>query len=211
MIETLFSIVITWIQVLGWAGVFYASLLEEFIHVVPTSVVQLTAGAILLSGTPLSWALVGKSILIIGLPAAVGVTVGALPYFALGWFGGKPAVEKWGKWLGVSWKLVEDFDKKLSRTWWDELVFTGLRVLPFIPSIPISLGAGVVRLPLRTYLTGSFVGTFIRASVMGVIGATIGSRVSVLGKFMTHGEYAGLFIIVIVCVVGWWMITKKKK
>lgn len=213
MVETLIQTIIGWVQSLGFMGVFYGALLEEFFYIIPSSIVQLSAGAILLGGVPFSWALVGKSILIIGIPASVGVTIGSLPYYALGYYGGKPAIEKWGKWLGISWAQVEDFDKKLSKSWLDEFIFIGLRALPILPSVLLSVGPGILRMPVRTYLTGSFIGTLIRASVMGFIGALLGAQANSIGKLTEKAQNIGLIIFIISCVVGIyiWHRGRKKK
>lgn len=211
MIETAVTTIIAWVHTLGFMGVFYGSLLEEFFYIIPSSVVQLSAGAILLGGTTFSWLLVGKAILVIGLPASVGVVIGSLPYYALGYFGGKPAIERWGKWLGISWQAVEELDAKLSKTWWDDLIFIGLRALPILPSVLLSVGPGVLRMPLRTYLVGSFIGTLIRASVMGLVGALLGSQADSIARVVDKAQNIGLIFLAISCMVGVWFWYKSRK
>lgn len=212
MIETILAAIIGWVQNLGFMGVFYGSLLEEFFYIIPSSIVHLSAGAILLGEVSFSWILVLKSILIIGLPASVGVLIGSLPYYALGYYGGKPAIERWGKWLGISWSSVEELDKKLSKTWWDDLIFIGLRSLPILPSVVLSVGPGVLRMPLRTYLVGSFIGTIIRASALGFIGALLGAQAEGIGRVVEKSQYVGLILFGVSCALGlWWWLKNKKK
>lgn len=213
MVETLVTTIVGWVTQLGFMGVFYGSLLEEFFYVIPSSIVQLSAGAILLGGNTFSWGLVLKSILLIGLPASVGVMVGSLPYYALGYFGGKLAIDKWGKWLGISWGSVEELDKKFSKTWWDDLVFIGLRALPILPSVLLSVGPGVLRMSIRTYLIGSLIGTLIRASVLGFVGALLGSQADGISSIFEKAQNIGLLILVITVVVVvwfWWRNRKRK-
>lgn len=212
MMESLFQSIIEMVQSLGFLGVFYGALLEEFFYVVPSSLVQLSAGAILLGELSMSWDLVVKSILWIGIPAAVGVTIGSLPYYALGYFGGKPAVLRWGKWLGVSWQQVEDIQKKFTKTWLDELIFTGLRALPILPSVALSVGPGVLRMPMRTYIIGSFLGTFIRATIMGFVGSRLGAGAASISKTIENAQIVGLVFFVISIGVGvyYWRRNKGK-
>ncbi len=54
MTDTLFQSIIELVQSLGYMGVFYGALLEEFFYIVPSSLVQLSAGAILLGELQLS-------------------------------------------------------------------------------------------------------------------------------------------------------------
>ncbi len=214
MIETAINVIIGWVQALGFMGVFYGALLEEFFYIIPSSIVQLSAGAILLGGIPFSWLLIWKAILIIGIPASIGVTIGSLPYYALGYYGGKPVIEKWGKWLGITWQSVEDLDKKLSKNYLDEIIFIGLRALPILPSVLLSVGPGVLRIRMRTYLIGSFIGTLIRASIMGFVGALLGSQANTISGVMEKAQNAGLIIFIISCLTMfyfWYRAKKKKK
>lgn len=213
MTDALFQSIIGFVQSLGYMGVFYGALLEEFFYIVPSSLVQLTAGAILLSDLAISWDLVIKTMLWIGIPASIGVTLGSLPYYALGYYGGKPAILKWGKWLGITWQSVEDFNSKLTRSWWDDVVFTGLRALPILPSVVLSVGPGVFRLPMRTYLLGSFIGTFIRATVMGFIGSRLGAGVSAFSQTIERAQIIGaVFLVITIVIAGyfWWRSRNKK-
>lgn len=210
MVETLLQSIISWVQSLGYIGVFYGALLEEFFYIIPSSIVQLTAGAILLSDLSWSWGLLWKSMLWIGIPASVGVTLGSLPYYALGYYGGKPAIEKWGKWLGVTWQSIEDLNKKLTRTWWDDVVFTGLRALPVLPSVALSVGPGIFRMPMRTYLIGSFVGTFIRATVMGFVGSRLGAGAVEFSETIERAQTIGfIFLGITALIVGYYWYQKK--
>lgn len=210
MIETLLQTIVGWVQHLGFMGVFLGALAEELFYIIPSSIVQLSAGVILLGHISFSWLLLGKAMLIIGIPAALGVTIGSLPYYALGYYGGKPAIERWGKWLGINWQQVEELDAKLSKNWWDEVVFTGLRALPVLPSVLLSVGPGVLRLSLRTYLIGSFVGTFIRATAMGLIGAIVGGQFEGIKQLLDKTEKIGLVIFLITCGVAVWFYLKSK-
>jgi membrane protein DedA with SNARE-associated domain len=211
MIETLLGTIIGWVQHLGFMGVFFGALLEEFFYIIPSSIVQLSAGAILLGDISFSWLLLGKAELIIGLPAAVGVTLGSLPYYALGYYGGKPAIEKWGKWLGIRWEQVEAFDKKMNKNLWDEIIFIGLRALPILPSVLLSVGPGFIRMPMRTYLLGSFIGTLIRATAMGFAGALLGGQFDSLKQTTDKAETVGLVFFAVSCIIGLWMYLRSKK
>ncbi|MSU55682.1 MAG: hypothetical protein EXS46_04090 [Candidatus Taylorbacteria bacterium] len=211
MIEALLQTIIGWVQHLGFMGVFFGALAEELFYIIPSSIVQLSAGVILLGDISFSWLLLGKAMVVIGLPAAVGVTIGSLPYYALGYFGGKPAIEKWGKWLGINWQQVEELDEKLNKNWWDEIIFTGLRALPILPSVLLSVGPGVLRLSMRTYLVGSFVGTFIRATAMGFVGALLGGQIEGAVDVIGKAEHVGLVIFVVSCIIGVWLFIRSKK
>jgi membrane protein DedA with SNARE-associated domain len=195
MVSHLVELILGAIQSLGWLGVFFGALAEELIYFIPSSLVQLTAGAVLLSSHPFSWKLVLMSILVVGIPAAIGVVIGSLPYYALGYFGGKLAIDKWGKYLGVTWQNVEDLDAKLSKTWKDDAIFTLLRALPILPSVVLSIGPGILRMPMRTYLLGSIVGTLVRATVMGFVGSRLGAGIESASGIFGSIEKVGFLVL----------------
>ena len=51
------------------------------------------------------------SIHVAAFAGAFGCVLGSIPSYYLGYFGGRPFVEKYGKWLLVSKKDLEDADK----------------------------------------------------------------------------------------------------
>ena len=52
-----------------------------------------------------------KLFIYIVLPAALGVTVGSLFVYAIAYFAGKPFLERWGKYLGISWEDLEKTER----------------------------------------------------------------------------------------------------
>lgn len=204
--------IIAWVQSMGWIGVFMGSILEEIIPPIPSTLTQLTYGAILFKGTVISITFFIKVIIMIGIPAAVGVLVGSLPFYAGAFFLGKPFIDRFGKWLGVSWSAVEELDKKFKKNKWDDVVFTGLRATPILPSIVLAVGAGVLRLPIRTYIIGTLIGTFIRASIMGTVGAIVGSQLGTTADTVDKIGMIGFVFLGISCIIGvWWYFKSKKK
>lgn len=204
--------IITWVQSMGWIGVFMGSVLEEIIPPIPSTLTQLTYGAILFKGATISTGFFLRAIVTIGIPAAAGVLVGSLPFYTASYFLGKPFIDRFGKWLGVSWLAVEELDKKFEKNKWDDVIFTGLRAIPILPSTVLAVGAGVLRLPVRTYIIGTFIGVFIRASIMGIIGAVIGSRLGTTAETIDKVGTIGFVFLGISCIIGvWWYFKIKKK
>ena len=211
MIQTFIFSIVGWVQSIGWIGVFFGSVLEEVIAPIPSTLTQLTYGAVLFAGEPLTFGLIGKAIIFVGIPAAVGVLVGSLPFYMGAYYLGKPFIDKFGKILGIRWEDIEKLDKKFHRNHWDDIVFTGLRATPLLPSVLLAVGAGVLRLPVRTYVLGTLLGTFIRASVMGSVGAIIGTRLDSLAETIDRMGTIGSVILAVsigIFVIGY-LVRKK--
>src|SRR5438477_612068 len=82
---------------------------------------------------------------IVVIPAAAGITLGSLMVYGIAYWAGKPALDKWGKWLGLGWKDVEAIQKKFSEKSFDEWGLFILRCIPILPSVAISAFSGLIR------------------------------------------------------------------
>lgn len=170
MIENLTSLIQPIIIEYGVLGVFLATLLEEIVAPIPSPLVPLAAGFFLLpvdgSFLEATW----KAVFTIAFPVSFGVTLGSLAVYGLGYMGGKPAIEKSKKWLGLSWKDLKKMEDKLIHGSGDEIVLFILRVLPIVPGVAISGFCGIVRYPLKTFIVITFLGAFVRALALGIVG-----------------------------------------
>lgn len=155
----------------GPLGFFIGSILGEIGFPIPTSVFPLAAG---LAVKLPSFEGLGSAVGLVLLPSILGTIAGALLLYAIAYYGGKPAIERWGKWLGVSWEKVEGVQRRLKGTNIDEaLVFLSI-CLPFVPAGPLIVFAGIIRMNIRTYtllVIGStlvrMVGIFLLSFVFG--------------------------------------------
>lgn len=197
---------------LGPLGVFFASILEEVIVVIPSSLIQLGAGFFLLGETPFSLLGFGKVALFVALPAAVGVLLGSLPIYYIAYYGGEPAIRKWGKWFLVRWSQIERLNVYLAKrkvTFW---LFAFLKFLPAVPSVVVTGFCGAVRVPIARYAAITLVGVFARAFTLGTIGWLAGGVYQSLVLGFNRAESIGTVIIAVaaVCGLGYLYIHAKK-
>ena len=207
MIETLVSFLQTNILPWGALGVFVASVTEEVIAPIPSALVMTMSGFLFVSG-PISWGAIHALIFKVAIPAALGVTLGSyVIYFAAKW-GGKFIIDKWGKYVGLSWADIEKLQNKLSGTKRDELIIGVARIIPFVPSVAISAFCGILGMNLVRYFIISFIGVFIRGLVLGTIGWQVGN---------VYEKYAGVFssmenivLISTILAIGIFIVLKYK-
>lgn len=186
----------------GVAGVFFASILEEVVVIIPSSLIQLGAGFFLLHGVPLSIIGFGKVALFVALPAAVGVLLGSLPVYYLAYYGGEPAIRKWGKWFLVRWSQIERLSARLAKrksTFW---LFALLKFLPAVPSVVVTGFCGAVRIPLGRYAAITLVGVFARALMLGTMGWLAGGLYQSLITGFNRAESIGTVLIAAVVLGG---------
>ncbi len=175
MFNHLIDEVIKLINTFGLWGVFFASIIEEVIAPIPSPLVMMSAGAAMLGEhSSISGGLV-MEMSIIALVGSIGATIGSyVPYFAA-YYGGKPIIEKTGKFTGLKWKFIEKIQEKLDKSKSDEITIGALRAIPVMPSIFIAATCGVMRVNFYTYSLSFFVGGIIRALIFLIVGWQLGS------------------------------------
>jgi membrane protein DedA with SNARE-associated domain len=199
----------------GAFGVFWGSVLEEVIVFIPSSLVQSGAGFFLLSGNPFSFVSVLELFGYVVLPATLGVTLGSLPVYYIAFYGGYPALKKWGKYFLIKESYItraEEYAKKDRHI----IVSMGLlRVIPIIPSSVASALAGLIRMKIGPYLISTAGGVFVRALYLGIVGWVAGSLYKDMmndgGALTGLGVMEGILLLLIVIGYGISRYAKKKK
>lgn len=159
----------------GALGLLAISALDEFVAFIPSSLI-LTAEILFLKD-PLSIAGIWKLTLFVGLPIALGTTVGALPLYIAGYAGGKPALDAMrAKWK-MKWADIEKFQARLRGRWEDDILFFFLRATPLVPTLPVTAAAGVVRMKPARFVILTVLGIALRVVITLIILRTGGEAV----------------------------------
>ena len=170
MIDTFITYIQYIVQEFGVLGIFIATLIEQIIAPIPSGLVPIMAGFFLLPAYEDFFTILGQSMSVIALPVAVGVTLGSLVIYFIGYLGGKPIIEKSQKWFGFGWNDLERIKKGLDRGQSDEFVLFVLWLLPVVPSAAIAIFCGIIRYHIVKYILIAMAGSFLRATIMSLIG-----------------------------------------
>lgn len=188
----------------GAWGVFLVSFIEEIIVPIPSSFILLAAGFFLLPVTASLGEVALQTLWLVVLPGSLGLTLGSLVVYSVSYLGGEPAVKSWGKWLGVSWEDVEKMQSKFSKSHWDEVALFGLRTIPIVPHVLLSLACGLVRYPVRAFVLTTLFGTMVRAFTMSILGWYLGEAyVSYSENITAVGDW---FLWILGVSVGLWVV-----
>ena len=125
---------------------------------------------------------------------AVGCVLGSIPSYYLGYFGGRPFFEKYGKYMLVSKKDLDEADKWVDK--YGDWAFFLCRMLPVIRTF-ISLPAGILRAKKRMFFTLTFLGSLIWSYVLVYAGIKLGENFHTI-KHFCH-KFDG--VIIAVCLV----------
>lgn len=144
---------------------FLGSIAEEVIAPIPSFVVMAVAG---MAAATQNYSLPGI-FLLAGL-GAIGKTIGAWLLYILGDKAEDFVLGHWGKKLGLSHAAVEHVGDRLGKGWKDDVLLFFLRAIPAVPSAPISILCGVIKLRMRTFILVTLLGCFIRDFVFVCVG-----------------------------------------
>jgi membrane protein DedA with SNARE-associated domain len=201
------------VQAYGALGVLCASILEEIVAPIPSTLVVFSSAVLLTQGLS-GWTAISTILLKIVLPASVGITIGSLfPYF-LARIGEKVAVERFGKYLGLKWESIAAMQKKVEKTSSAEIAIFISRAIPGVPSLAVSIFAGLARMPLDTYILWSFLGCIPRNFILGLLGWWGGRQYGAAMEILSNLESHVLVIIVAVVLalgIGWLLFEHKRK
>jgi membrane protein DedA with SNARE-associated domain len=192
----------------GPLGVFLGSIVEEVIAPIPSTLVIMGTSFIILKDNIISWDALFKMFLYIVIPASFGVTIGSLVVYSITYFAGKPFLERWGKYLGISWEDIEKAEKRFKKSKSDGILLFMVRAFPIIPSVAINAFCGFVRFEIKRYLIITFLGTFVRASILGFIGWQFGSLYQKIAAEISYLEEISFLIIFLGIIL--FIIYKKK-
>jgi membrane protein DedA with SNARE-associated domain len=156
-------------QAMGWPGVVIAMAIESACIPLPSEVTMPLAGWMLVQAQGLSQAF----LLVAAFWGAVGNTLGSVITYWIGALGGRPFLEKYGKYV-----LISKHDMDLADRWfarWGEPTAFFSRVLPVVRTF-ISLPAGIVRMNFARFTALTFIGSFIWSGVLAWAGFIFGEH-----------------------------------
>lgn len=206
VIKVAAEITILGITINGSIGIFIGTFLEEIIAPIPSALVIMGASFLLMQNVPLSIASVQYLFVYIVIPATIGLTLGSLFVYLLTYFIGKPVIDRWGKYLGISWEDIKKADR-LRKNYADILVLFILRAIPIIPSVAINAFCGLIKFDFKRYIIATFSGTLVRAFFLGFVGWQFGNVYQRIAKDISNLEQI-VVIIIIVAIIGF-IIYKK--
>jgi len=181
----------TLIQNIGWIGILLIMAIESANIPIPSEVTMPLAGWLLVQARGGSAI---EAIVLGGLIGALGCLLGSVINYAIGAYGGRPFVERYGKYLLISHKDIARADKWFAR-WGDWASFIS-RLLPVVRTF-ISFPAGIVRINFLRFSIFTFVGSFIWCSALALGGFLMGANWEELRRVMRPFDYPIIAIILI--------------
>ena len=143
----------------------------------------------------------GWAYVTVALAGTLGNTLGAAGGWAIGRYGGRPLLERHGKWLHVTPRRIER-----AEAWFDRFERVAVPLgfaTPVIRSF-VAIPAGFLREPLARFLPQAFVGCAIFCFGLAAGGWAVGSHYNSLHDALTYVAIAIVALVVIGAVFLWY-------
>ncbi|MDP2677033.1 MAG: DedA family protein [bacterium] len=199
MLEIIGSFALYVIDASGYAGIFFLMALESAAIPIPSEIIMPFSGFLVAQGSMNFWFVV--------LAGTFGNLFGSLVLYAVAFYGGRPALRKYGRYVFLSESHVESAEQWFYR-YGSFAAFFG-RMLPIVRTY-ISFPVGLGRMNIWKFSLYTSAGSFLWAIFLTWVGFALGER------WQTIQVYTRKFDIVIAVIIGigiiyfFWSHIRKK-
>lgn len=172
----------------GPISMFFGGFIEQIIVPIPSPIITMAGGAFLIDHLRFSLQTIWEIFLKISLPYSVGATIGTGMVFFVTYYGGKPLVDKFGKYISISWNLIEKISVDFKKTIADEVFILVACTIPVVPVSLITAFSGAIKIKPPKFFVLVFTALLIRATILGFIGFQMGEAFIGLANGMDEIE-----------------------
>ena len=201
VIDILAQFVISTIDHIGYIGVFLLMAVESCGIPMPSEVIMPFSGFLVADGKMLFWIVVAAGTL--------GNLVGSLVAYWIGYKGGRPLIEKYGRYILIS-KHDLDMADRWFKKYGDWTVYFG-RLLPIIRNY-ISFPAGIAKMDVKRFAIFTTLGALPWTALFAWLGVMMGDNWELIREKLHKFDLAiGIAIIILIALYIWRHVRNSKK
>ncbi len=201
IIETLAGYIKLAIETMGYGGVVLLMGIESACIPLPSEIIMPFAGYLVYTGR---LSLHGAA-----LAGAVGCILGSIPAYYLGQYGGRPLIERYGKYILLSHHELDLADRLFAR--YGQWVVLAARLLPVVRTF-IAFPAGVGRMNVTKFIAFTFIGSYPWCYGLAWVGMKLGEHWDKDPRLKAAFHRFDLAIgIVLAAGIGWFVWHKLKE
>jgi len=184
----------------GYAGIALLMAIESACIPLPSEIIMPFAGYLVHTGQlNLFW---------VATAGAIGCNLGSIPAYWLGAWGGRPAVERFGKYILLSRHDLDRTEHYFQR--YGGITVLVARLLPVVRTF-IALPAGIARMSQLRFHLYTFLGSWPWCFVLAYVGMKLGDRWDSDPRFKAifHRFHLGVELVLVAGIV-WFLWTHWK-
>ncbi|OGQ48568.1 MAG: alkaline phosphatase [Deltaproteobacteria bacterium RIFCSPLOWO2_02_FULL_47_10] len=191
ILSLLASFIIASISALGYTGIALMMAIESACIPLPSEIIMPFSGFLVSQG---QFTLFGTA-----LAGAIGCVIGSIAAYAVGRYGGRSFIWKYGRYILISHHDVEMADRWFTR--YGQWVVFFSRLLPVIRTF-ISLPAGISKMRFIPFIIYTFLGSLPWCYLLSYIGYRLGEKWDTLGIYF-HKFDTAIGMIIIAGAIWW--------
>jgi membrane protein DedA with SNARE-associated domain len=195
IIGYLTSFIVATISAMGYWGIVLLMAIESACIPLPSEIIMPFSGYLVSKGEMNLW--------LVGIAGAFGCVVGSIVAYYVGMYGGRPFIEKYGRYILLSRHDLDIADRWFAK-YGEAIVFIS-RLLPAIRTF-IAFPAGVARMNMTRFIIYTFAGSLPWCLGLAYIGQKLGEKWDKDDTLKTWFHRFDFVIgIVGVAAVAWWI------
>lgn len=210
------SEILNWIMELmrdnGPLSVFVGVMLEQIIVPIPSPLIVMGAGAILVDPSATWLGASSATLMTIVMPGMVASTLGSFIGYGIGFWGGKALVFKCQKFLDLTWEDIEKIETKFRQNKSEGWGLFLLRAIPVFPLSLVSVFGGLIRIKTFPFTLYTLLGSAVRCFILGIIGWRVGETYHQTAHNLNSFETLVSVGILLVCfgVLGYFYFKHRR-
>ena len=195
IITILSHFIVATISALGYGGIVLLMAIESACIPLPSEIIMPFSGYLVSTGELNLWG--------VAIAGAIGCVVGSLVAYWVGMYGGRPFIEKYGRYILLSRHDLDIADRWFAK--YGEVIVFVSRLLPAIRTF-IAFPAGVARMNLTRFVIYTFAGSLPWCLALAYVGQKLGEQWDQDPRLkMWFHRFDFLIGIAAVLFVGWWI------
>ena len=202
IVPSLAGLIVGTISALGYGGIVVLMAIESACIPLPSEIIMPFSGYLVFTGR--------FDLVLVATAGAIGSNLGSSIAYAVGYYGGRPFIERWGGYIMMGHRELDWADRFFGR-YGSVTVLVG-RMLPVIRTF-IALPAGVAGMPQLKFQFYTFVGSWPWCFALAYVGYKLGEQWDSNPVFKAIMQRFDIVIVgTIVIGVGgyiWWHVKHR--
>ena len=165
IVASLAAFIIATISAGGYLGIVALMTIESACIPLPSEIIMTFSGYLAFTGR--------FNLFLVATAGAIGCNVGSAIAYAVGDYGGRPAVLRWGRYVLLSAEELDRVERYFAR--FGSITVLVARLLPVVRTF-IALPAGIARMPQWRFHIYTFVGSWPFCFLLAFIGMKLGQK-----------------------------------
>ncbi len=165
ILEPIAQWIISVISSLGYGGIVLTMTIESACIPLPSEIIMPFSGYLVTTGR--------FTLFLTGVTGAMGCVIGSVLSYGVGIWGGRPFLEKYGKFVLISHRDLDNADRFFKK-YGDLSIFIS-RLLPVVRTF-ISLPAGIAKMNFTKFVIYTFLGSFPWCLGLAYVGKVMGEN-----------------------------------